>query len=137
MKIVLDTNIFLQAIAHASRFRPIWNAFLNEQFELHVTAAILLEYEETLSEKTSKQVALNIVSLINEAPNAHFIIVYYEWNAIIADYDDNKFFDAAVAAGADYLVTNDVHFNQAKKLSFPKVNIVTADEFLELLSNQP
>lgn len=137
MKIVLDTNILLQAIAHASRLRPIWNAFLSEQFELHVTTAILLEYDEKLSERTSKQVALNIVSLISEAPNAHFIIVYYEWNAITADYDDNKFFDAAVAAGADYLVTNDAHFNQAKKRSFPKVNIVTADEFLELLSNMP
>jgi uncharacterized protein len=136
MKIVLDTNILLQAIAHGSRLRPIWNAFLDEQFELHFTTAILLEYEEKLSEKTSRQVASNIVSLVNEAPNAHFIIVYYEWNAVTSDYDDNKFFDAAVAAGADYLVTNDAHFNEAKKLSFPKVNIVTADEFLEIVSKQ-
>jgi hypothetical protein len=30
MKIVLDTNILLQSIAHASRFRPIWNSFLVE-----------------------------------------------------------------------------------------------------------
>ena len=134
MKIVLDTNILLQAIAHSSRFRPIWSAFLNEFFELHVTAAILLEYEEKLSEKTSIQVALNIISLISEAPNAHFISVYYKWNAITADYDDNKFFDAAVAANVDYLVTNDAHFNKAKNLSFPKINIISPDEFLELLS---
>jgi putative PIN family toxin of toxin-antitoxin system len=134
MKIVLDTNILLQSIARASRFRPVWNAFLDEQFELQFTTAILLEYEEKLSEKTSKQVALNVVSLISEAPNAHFITIYYEWNAIISDYDDNKFFDAAIAAGADYLVINDAHFNQAKRLSFPKVNIVTGDEFLVILT---
>jgi putative PIN family toxin of toxin-antitoxin system len=133
MKIVLDTNILLQSIAHASRLRPIWNAFLNEQLELFVTSAILLEYEEKLTEKTSKQVAQNIISLISEAPNANFISVYYEWNTIIADYDDNKFFDAAVAANADYLITNDAHFNQVKALTFPKVIIVTADEFLKVL----
>ncbi len=137
MKIVLDTNIHLQSIAHASRLRSIWDAFLNEQLELYLTTAILLEYEEKLSEKTSSQVAFNIVSLINEAPNAHIIIVYYKWKAIIADYDDNKFFDAAVAASVDYLVTNDAHFTHAKNMSFPKVNIVSADEFLELLSKKP
>jgi len=134
MKIVLDTNILLQSIAHASRLRPIWQSFLDETFDLYVTAAILLEYEEKLAEKTSWKVAINIISLIDEAPNAHFISVYYEWNAITADYDDNKFFDAAVAANVDYLVTNDAHFNSAKKLFFPKVKIVTAEEFLNLLS---
>ena len=50
------------------------------------------------------------------------------------DFDDNKFFDATVAANADYLITNDVHFNEAKKLSFPKVNIISANEFLQLLT---
>lgn len=56
-------------------------------------------------------------------------------NAITADPDDNKFFDAAVAASADYLVTNDSHFNEVKPLTFPKINIVSADEFLQLLQN--
>lgn len=129
MKIVLDTNILLQAIAHNSRLRPIWNSFLIRKFELYITVDILLEYEEKIAEKTSNQVAHSIVSLIDEVPNVHFIAVYFQWNAITADIDDNKFFDAAVAANADYLVTNDGHFNPAKKLSFPKVNIITADEF--------
>jgi len=135
MKVVIDTNILLQAIAHNSRFRLIWNAFLNEKFDLLVTAAILLEYEEKLTDKASRQVAINVTLLIYEAPNARFTNVYYEWNAITADYDDNKFFDAAVAGNADYLVTNDAHFNAAKKLSFPKLNIITGDEFLELIKS--
>ena len=59
--------------------------------------------------------------------------IFYQWNAIIADADDNKFFDAAVAANVDFLVTNDGHFNEVKRLSFPKVTIVSADEFLRLL----
>lgn len=54
---------------------------------------------------------------------------------IRADAGDNKFFDAAVAANADHPVTNDGHFNEAKKLSFPKVNIVSANEFLSLLES--
>ena len=49
------------------------------------------------------------------------------------DPDDNKFFDIAVAGNADYLVTNDAHFNVVKQVSFPSVKIITADEFLEIL----
>lgn len=133
MKVVLDTSVLLQAIAYRSRLRPIWNAFLNEVFTLHLTTSILLEYEELLLQKTSETASALVLSLINEAPNTSFVGVYYEWNAITADPDDNKFFDAAVAANADYLVTNDAHFNEAKKLSFPKINVVTADMFLQIL----
>ncbi len=135
MNVLLDTNVLLQAIAHRSRLRPIWNAFLSRVFALYVTSDVLLEYEEQLSERTSSQVAQSIISLIEKADNAHFIFFYFQWNAITIDPDDNKFFDAAVAAGADYLVTNDAHFNEAKRLRFPKVAIVSADEFLTFLTH--
>lgn len=54
---------------------PIWSSFLDEVYELYVTSAILLEYEEKLAEKTSEKVASNVLSLISEAPNAHFISI--------------------------------------------------------------
>jgi putative PIN family toxin of toxin-antitoxin system len=120
MRVVIDTNILLQAIAHGSRLRPIWTAFLNEVFSLHLTSAILLEYEELLAQKTSEAVAKSIISLLSKAPNAHLTTIYYRWNMIKNDPDDNKFFDAAIAANADYLVTNDTHFNQVKNLPFRK-----------------
>lgn len=133
MKVVLDTNILLQSLGHTSRFRLIWKSFLNEVFDLHITPSILFEYEEQLAQRTSKQVALNVIALISEAPNAHFTIVHYEWNAITADYDDNKFFDTAVAGNVDYLITNDNHFKIAKKMAFPRINIISAEEFLDIL----
>lgn len=52
---------------------------------------------------------------------------------ITQDADDNKFFDVAVAANADYLVTNDTHFNEAAKIPFPRMNIISADSFLEII----
>lgn len=133
MKVVLDTSVLLQAIAYRSRLRPIWNGFLSEAFELHLNTSILLEYEELLLQKTSETATALVIALIEKAPNAYFRSVHYEWNAIAADPDDNKFFDVAVAAGADYLVTNDAHFNEVKKRSFPHVNIITADAFLKVL----
>jgi len=75
------------------------------------------------------------MEIFTEAANIDYRRIYYTWNAITVDRDDNKFFDAAVAGVADYLVTNDFHFNEAKKNSFPKVNIISASQFLDLLSS--
>ncbi|HEX8357604.1 MAG TPA: PIN domain-containing protein [Segetibacter sp.] len=91
MRIVLDTNILLQALAKKSRIRTVWDAYLTEKYHLLVTSAVLFEYEEKIAEKTSEYVAFNVVSLISEAVNSIFIKVDYEWNVITADPDDNKF----------------------------------------------
>jgi predicted nucleic acid-binding protein len=44
------------------------------------------------------------VEIFIESPDIIHQHVYYNWNLIKADPDDNKFFDIAVAANADYLV---------------------------------
>jgi putative PIN family toxin of toxin-antitoxin system len=133
MRIVLDTNILLQSLAHKSTCRPIWDAFLNEKFTLILTTSILLEYEEIIAQKTSEQVANNVVSLLRESVNSKLIDIYYEWNVITEDVDDNKFFDPAVAGNADNLVSNDNHFNEAMKVGFPKIDIVNAVAFLKII----
>ncbi len=131
----MNTNVLLQAIAKKSSLRPIWDAYLSERYELLFTSSILLEYEEKISEKTSHLVAFNVIALLSKAINSVLIDVYYEWKMITADEDDNKFIDAAVGGNADYLVSNDAHFNEAKLIDFPKVNIITANKFLEILTS--
>ena len=46
------------------------------------------------------------------------------------------FVDCAIAANADFLVTNDTHFNILKTIAFPKVNTISLQEFIPLLQNQ-
>jgi uncharacterized protein len=135
MRIVLDTNILLQSLARKSKLRPVWEAFLNQEFKVIITPSILLEYEEIIGSRTSVQVSTNVVALLNEAVNSIFIHIYYEWNIITDDPDDNKFFDAAVAGNADYLVTNDNHFRQAQKIEFPRINIINGEHFLSIIQN--
>lgn len=74
-----------------------------------------------------------MLEAFNESPDIIFKRVYYSWNAITQDPDDNKFFDVAVAGNADYLVTNDAHFKEVEKLTFPKVQIISAGVFLDLI----
>jgi len=58
---------------------------------------------------------------------------YYNWNLISADKEDNKFSDCAIAAAADYIITEDSHFNILKQIDFPKMNIIGADDFMKMI----
>ena len=50
-----------------------------------------------------------------------------------ADPDDNKFVDCAIVSNAEYIVTNDAHFDCLADIPFPHVSVRHIDEFLEEL----
>jgi predicted nucleic acid-binding protein len=41
--------------------------------------------------------------------------------------------DCALNAGADYIVTNDQHFNVLKPLGFPSIKIIDLETFKSIL----
>lgn len=133
MRIVLDSNVLLVALGKHSRYKSIWQAFVKGIYKVVTSEYILHEYEEILLEHAAPGIADLVLESFVESPDVIYQRIFYNWNAILADPDDNKFFDAAVAGDADFLVTNDAHFNEAKKLEFPVVNIINADKFLEIL----
>jgi len=103
------------------------------EFELCYTTEILQEYEEVLSRFYSMGIAEFTVGAILKSQNAIQITPHYKWNLISTDPDDNKFVDCALNAGADFIVTNDKHFNILKEIDFPKINIVDIDTFKEMI----
>lgn len=129
--VVIDTNCLLQIIARKSPYRPIWDAFLEGRYELCVSNEILDEYQEILGQQITPTVAENIVLLILNQENVRLVDPYFRMSLITADPDDNKFVDCAFAAGADYLVSEDSHFDVLRKTPFPKLNLVTLDEFMK------
>ncbi len=129
--VVIDTNCLLQVIARKSPYRPIWDAFLNGEFDLCVSNEILDEYQEVLEQQITPTIAENLVLLILNKKNTRFVDPHFRLNLIDADPDDNKFVDCAFAAGADYLVSEDSHFNVLRAMPFPQLNLVTLDEFMQ------
>jgi predicted nucleic acid-binding protein len=70
---------------------------------------------------------------LSVAPNVIFTEPYFKWNLIDKDPDDNKFADLTIAANADYLVTNDKHFDILKELDFPQLNVINLSAFKEVI----
>ncbi len=134
MTVVIDTNTLLQCFSSTSRHYPIWQAIISEKFKVMVSIGIVFEYEEVLGRKASPVISKVIIDALLESPNVEFIEPDFKWNAIIADPDDDKFFDTAIAGNADFVVTNDKHFNVLKTISFPPVQIISSDNFLELIT---
>ena len=131
--VVLDTNCLLACISNTSEFHSVWTAFLNEEFCLCVSNEIIIEYEEILGRKTSPTFAEMIIQIILNSENTISVNPQYRFGLITADPDDNKFVDCAIIANADYIVSQDAHFNILKTIDFPKVNVIRIEEFAEEL----
>lgn len=133
MRVILDTNVLLVSIGKKSPYRPIFDAFLANQFTLVISNDLLLEYAEIIEHKTNVLVATNIIEMLLSKSNVEKKEIYFKWGLLTNDYDDNKFVDTAIVGSVDFIVTNDKHFNPLKDIDFPKVETITIDIFLEII----
>ncbi len=132
MIVLPDTNILLVSVSPQSTKHWVYRKFLDKEYNLVVSTEIFLEYEEILSSYMNQKVATTTTQAILKARNTILISKWYVWNLIHADPDDNKFVDAAIASGANYIVTEDSHFDVLKSIPFPCVNVISLEEFKNL-----
>ena len=134
--IVLDTNCLLQALGAHSRYRKVWTDFLEEKYTLCVSNEIMHEYEEILKQRSSPTASNIFMAVMNYARNVVTKDPFFRFGIITKDPDDNKFVDCAIAGNAEYIVTDDSHFEEATESPFPLIKIKHLDDFLlELCSN--
>ena len=129
MKIVLDTNCLLVIIPKSSKYRKVYDNILNGKISLVVTSEIINEYEEKLIDFYSNSVASNIIKLLKKLDNVEFKEIFYKFNLIPNDPDDNKFVDCAISSAANFIVTNDKHYNVLDSIKFPKVTHIKLEDF--------
>lgn len=135
MKIVLDTNCLVNVIMPASYNNDVWQAFRAGKYVLCVTNEILFEYHEILTKRYNNIIANTILKELIETPNVERVNPSFRFNLITTDPDDNKFVDCAIIAGATYIVSNDRHFQELQNYEFPKVNVCSLSQFLDIVRN--
>jgi putative PIN family toxin of toxin-antitoxin system len=132
MRIVLDTNILLTSLGKSTNNRWIFDLILRGKLILILSNSIVTEYLEIITNKTTYEIASNVINALLNIQSTEIVNIYYKWNLITSDPDDNKFVDAALSGNADYIISNDNHFNLLKSLSFPKISVLNEAEFKEL-----
>ena len=119
----------MQSLPTKSPYHNVWTEILAGHISLCVNTEILNEYEEILAEKTTREIAHNVVEAIARLHTTVYQEVYIHFGLITDDVDDNKFVDCAVAADAEYIVTNDSHFSILKQIEWPKLLVINIKEF--------
>ena len=133
--IVVDINCLLQIVPKRSPHRWLYDMILRGNISLAISSEILLEYREIFEQKTNAVVAENIIEALTELPDTKNISPSYRWQLITDDPDDDKYVDCAVAANADYLISDDRHFNVLHTTSFPSISRLRLDQTAKLLTD--
>lgn len=133
MKVVIDTNVLLVSISPRSDDNWLWQAILLGEIDLYVTTDILAEYAEIIEQQMGKAVADAALDLLSDLENVHNVTKYYSWQLVEIDPDDNKFVDCSIAAGAEYLVSEDKHLRVINQYPYFNITLLKLAEFKLLL----
>lgn len=79
------------------------------------------------------EVSESVQGVLDNLTNVHFINSYFRFDLIKKDKDDNKFVDCAIAANANFIVSEDKDFRVLKKIAFPKVEVLGVEKFRKKL----
>jgi uncharacterized protein len=133
MTVVIDCNVLVMCLTSRSPWHIIYESLIAGKFSLVVIDEIVLEYEEIIQDKYGLATAGAFISLLKELPNVNYVTTYYKWHLIDTDAEDNKYCDCAIAGRADYIVTEDNHFNVLKIIPFPKLSVLGINDFAAML----
>ena len=135
MTVVIDCNIMVMCLTSRSPYHIIYQSLIKGKFKLAVSVEILLEYEEIIQRKYSIATANALLTLLTELNNVNYVHHYYQWKLIATDLDDNKYCDCAIAGKAEFIVTEDKHFEVLKTIPFPSVTTINIDQFVNYLQS--
>lgn len=134
MNVIIDSNIFVMCMNPLSDYYIIFQKLIKGYFTLSVSTEIVFEYMEIFERKFRKAKSNLLYKFLIESNYVRFVEVYFKWGLITTDPDDNKYSDCYIAANADYLVTNDRHFDILKKSAFPQISVLNIDEFVKIIA---
>jgi putative PIN family toxin of toxin-antitoxin system len=131
LRIVLDTNVLISAaIKPDGQQALVLNLVAFGAVELYISEAVLAEYREVFSRPKFSGLDLKAVSqLLDLIAQQATLVTPTERLAISPHDSDNRFYECADAAAADYIVTGNLkHFTRPYK----NTRIVTGRGLLEM-----
>ncbi len=143
MRVVLDTNIWISALAYSNESsvpREVLDRFLNGDFELVISLALIDEFVEICDrENVEKKVTRKYFELMRHShtdkpPYVLCVESKNQIDVIAADPDDNRFLECAIAGEADFIVSGDKHLLNLRK--YQNVVILSPRDFVGQLKEE-
>lgn len=132
MEVCIDTNTLLQARKPSHRYFCILDAVVAGRMTWVVSNRVTSEYEEVTCRSAGAVAWQNLrllMELIDRSGNLRWVSPHLQFHVINSDPDDNAFTDCAIAAHADYVITDDSHFTPLANAGY-KPQPITPEEFI-------
>ena len=131
IKVVIDTNVVVSgALVDEGPSAAILDLAANRKILMFISPAILAEYEEVLRRPRLKLHPARIADSLAVIRNTSTEVVPTHTLKISKHESDNRFYECAEAARADYLITgNTRHFSK----NYKSTKVVTPRDFLDLI----
>lgn len=125
-KVILDTNVLIDGVQDEnSRTFKIIEASISGDLTPIISHRIKREYQRKAEELITDDEYMNLLEDFYEASiNVH---PASQLRIIEDDPDDNKFIEAAVEGGAEYIVSNDAHILDLS--TYEDIRMVSPEEF--------
>ena len=76
-KVGLDTNCLIASLSRRGQYFPVWKGLQAGEYILCVSTDILEEYAEIITQKTSVEVAANVIHLLLESQYVELVNPYF------------------------------------------------------------
>ena len=128
LKVVLDTNILISAIAFGGKSEEVLNLVLDEKIIAVSSPVLLAEFQEVYKKKFPLKFA-DLELTLESIEEIFKIIRPNKSLKIVRDEDDNRVLETAVEGKCDYIITGDRELLQLG--TFRNIKILTPDQFLK------
>lgn len=139
MKVVVDTNVLVAGlIGGKGPNREILRRCLLGELKPYVGNALYLEYQDLLNrdkiQKLCKQTSVSLMEFLDGFASAcKPIDARYLWRPNLKDEADNHLVELAIAAQAQYIITNNVSDFAQAQLQHLGYEVITPEYLLEVL----
>ena len=133
MTAVVDTNVLVQIMGQASPLGAIKKALEQGSLDWAVSTPVLVEYEEVICRHAGvrawEKVARMIEIISALRGSVRFVSPSFRFQTITGDPDDDAFADCAIVGNAEWLITEDRHFDVMRGSGY-KPQPITPTEFI-------
>jgi putative PIN family toxin of toxin-antitoxin system len=132
IKVVLDTNVLISAILFGGKPRQILEKAIRGEMRLCLSEPILEELKGVLQRSKFDYSPEMIQFILTELTGiADFVNPSEMIDLVLEDPDDNRILECAVEAGANYIITGDIHLLKLSR--YRNIEILNAAAFMERL----
>jgi putative PIN family toxin of toxin-antitoxin system len=132
LKVVLDTNVLISAILFGGKPRQILEKAIRGEIRLCLSEPILEELKGVLQRSKFDYSPEMIQFILTELTGIADVVNPSEMiDLVLEDPDDNRILECAVEAGANYIITGDIHLLKLSR--YRNIGVLNAAAFLETL----